>query len=183
MTSTITDPSLLQCSRVDVMDVRPVLESGKEPFDSIQYSLSSLADDSTLLIVAPFEPRPLKKYVQREGFTFVHDSISRRMHWLAVYSGNTDHEVEVSGPGPSYALPVGNSDHVVYLDCRELDHSAIVDWINSTLSGLAPDDLLVVHSSSWEEGLHESLRGGELSRKSINSSHVRVEIDAGNSPD
>lgn len=179
MTSQITDPSLLQCSRVDVLDVRPVLENGEEPFDSIQYSLSLMEDDTTLLIVAPFEPRPLKKYVEREGYSFLHEEISPRMHWLGVYSGSIDHELDINGPGPSYVLPSGSAGHIAYLDCRDMTHSDMTRWINSTLSGLSSANLLVLHCSSWNENLRKDLEGGSVSRKSIISDHVRVEIEVG----
>lgn len=176
MTSKISDPSLLQCSRVDVLDVRPVLEKGKEPLESIQYSLSLLEDEDALLVVAPFNPEPLKKYIETEGFSHFYDEISPRMHWLSIYTGEVDHEVEIAGPGPSYVLPAGPSNHVAFLDCREMDDQQESEWINSTLQGLGSGDLLVVHSSSWNDKLNGNLNRGTLTKKSIISDHVRVEI-------
>lgn len=179
MPSKITDPNLLQCSRVDVLDVRPVIENGGEPFASIRYNLSTLEDDSTLLVVAPFEPRPLKKYVQREGFSLVHEEVSRRMHWLGVHAGPPSPEVEINGPGPSYVLPAGKSGHVGYLDCRSMESNAVNEWITTALSGLSDGDLLVVHRPPSEADQRADFKNGTVSRKSIFSDHVRVEIQVG----
>src|SRR5690349_1760828 len=42
-----------------VLDVRPELEQGGEPFVRIMEAASSITPDETLVIVAPFEPVPL----------------------------------------------------------------------------------------------------------------------------
>jgi hypothetical protein len=176
VSAVISDSGLLQCSRVNVLDVRPVLEKGEEPFESIRYSLSKLDDDSSLVIVVPFEPRPLMKYVQRQGFSCHHYEVSRRKHWLVVYPDAMEHEVEITGPAPSFVLPAGHSNHVGYLDCRSMESDDTTSWINATLSELSSGDLLIVHCSNWNTDLQETIDSGAISRKSITSEHVRVEI-------
>lgn len=52
-----------------VLDVRPDLESGGEPFVSIMEAATGLLPDQTLVIIAPFEPVPLYDVLGTRGFT------------------------------------------------------------------------------------------------------------------
>ncbi len=176
MKSKIIHPNLLQCSRVDVLDVRPVLRKGDLPFDSIRNSLSLLDDDSTLVVVTPFEPGSLEKFVRRQGWSFRYDCINETTHWLAVHRGRIDHDLEINAPGPSYVVPGGEAGCIGYLDCRGMESEETVDWINSTLPTLDTGDLLVVHGTSWNDRHEEDLSGSCSNRKSINADHVRIEI-------
>jgi hypothetical protein len=65
-------------SRARVLDVRPLLARGGEPFQEIMDAVQACADDEALHLVAPFEPRPLfgimrtlgrSTHVEREGPT------------------------------------------------------------------------------------------------------------------
>ncbi len=50
------------------LDVREDLRQGKEPFGKIMAAVSALADGERLELVAPFEPVPLYKVLERQGF-------------------------------------------------------------------------------------------------------------------
>lgn len=52
-----------------VLDVRPIIDAGDEPFDSIMAAVAEL-DDQDLIIVAPFEPTPLEGVLSSQGFSF-----------------------------------------------------------------------------------------------------------------
>jgi uncharacterized protein (DUF2249 family) len=61
------------------LDVRLLLARGDEPFDVIIQTVTALADDEALHLIAPFEPRPLYDvmrgrgrvaHTEREGDTF-----------------------------------------------------------------------------------------------------------------
>ncbi len=49
----------VQAQATTVLDVRPELEQGGEPFVSIMEAASALTPGATLVIIAPFEPVPL----------------------------------------------------------------------------------------------------------------------------
>ncbi len=51
-----------------VLDVRPILVRGEEPFSHIQQSVNSLQPGQSLLLKAPFEPTPLYLYMRQQGF-------------------------------------------------------------------------------------------------------------------
>ena len=51
-----------------VLDVRPELEQGGEPFVQIMEAASATGPGETLVIVAPFEPVPLYAVLEARGF-------------------------------------------------------------------------------------------------------------------
>lgn len=51
-----------------VLEVRPELENGGEPFVRIMEAASALRPGQTLVIVAPFEPVPLYGVLDARGF-------------------------------------------------------------------------------------------------------------------
>lgn len=50
------------------LDVRPILNAGREPFSQIRESVDTLADDEGLSVIAPFLPSPLIEKLASEGF-------------------------------------------------------------------------------------------------------------------
>ena len=59
------------CERVDgllTLDVRPILASGRDPLADVLGALEGLADDGVLLLIAPFQPRPLLALLEGRGF-------------------------------------------------------------------------------------------------------------------
>ena len=56
---------------VTSLDVRPMLATGKEPFDAIMAAVADLPADGILEITAPFEPVPLYTVFAARGLTHV----------------------------------------------------------------------------------------------------------------
>lgn len=52
-----------------VLDVRPIIEAGEEPFGKIMETVATL-DGRSLLLIAPFEPTPLEGVLSSRGFTY-----------------------------------------------------------------------------------------------------------------
>lgn len=57
-------------SQVRVLDVRPKLAAGEEPFATIMETVAQLDPDEPLVVVAPFEPVPLEGVLSGQGFAF-----------------------------------------------------------------------------------------------------------------
>lgn len=53
---------------VRVVDARPVLAAGGEPFDMIMQAVAELGADEVLVVRAPFEPVPLEGLLAEQGF-------------------------------------------------------------------------------------------------------------------
>ena len=58
-----------QADAEKVLDVRPDLERGGEPFVRIMEAAATIQPDKTLVIIAPFEPVPLYGVLNERGFS------------------------------------------------------------------------------------------------------------------
>ncbi len=62
-------------SKARVIDARPIIARGDEPFDTIMDAVGELGPDEVLVIVAPFEPVPLEGVLGEQGFEFKADEL------------------------------------------------------------------------------------------------------------
>lgn len=53
-----------------VVDARPMIAAGDEPFETIMAAVSALDDGEELVVLAPFEPVPLEGVLSSQGFTY-----------------------------------------------------------------------------------------------------------------
>lgn len=61
--------------RARVVDARPVIAQGGEPFELIMAAAQEVGDDEVLVVYAPFEPVPLEGVLGEQGFNYVADEI------------------------------------------------------------------------------------------------------------
>lgn len=53
-----------------ILDVRPAIAAGDEPFENIMATVAQLDEGQQLVIIAPFEPVPLEGVLGSQGFTY-----------------------------------------------------------------------------------------------------------------
>ena len=58
-----------------LLDVRPIIERGEEPFGTIMQTVAAL-DGRSLLLVAPFEPTPLEGVLAAQGYTYQSERVT-----------------------------------------------------------------------------------------------------------
>jgi len=61
-------PIPMSAVKFKILDVRPMLAQGVEPFSEIRRRVDALAPGGGLTIVAPFLPAPLIEKLKSEGF-------------------------------------------------------------------------------------------------------------------
>jgi uncharacterized protein (DUF2249 family) len=62
-------------STARVVDARPSLAAGGEPFAEIMDAAAQVADGEVLVVYAPFEPVPLEGVLGEQGFRYVADEL------------------------------------------------------------------------------------------------------------
>ncbi len=62
------EASAWKAAATTVLDVRPELEAGGEPFVRIMEAAARIAPGNSLVIIAPFEPVPLYGALEGRGF-------------------------------------------------------------------------------------------------------------------
>ena len=58
----------MKTRKFKILDVRPILAKGIEPFSKIRESVDALAPDEGLSVIVPFLPSPLIEKLNSEGF-------------------------------------------------------------------------------------------------------------------
>ena len=53
-----------------IVDARPIIAAGDEPFDTIMSAVAGLAESEELVVLAPFEPVPIKGVLSSQGFSY-----------------------------------------------------------------------------------------------------------------
>ncbi|MFN8035378.1 MAG: DUF2249 domain-containing protein [Acidimicrobiia bacterium] len=56
--------------RARIVDARPIIERGEEPFATIMDAVAEVGPGETLVVLAPFEPVPLEGVLSSQGFTY-----------------------------------------------------------------------------------------------------------------
>ena len=67
-----------------VVDARPTLAAGGEPFSEIMDAAALVADGEVLVVYAPFEPVPLERVLGEQGFSYVVDQLDSG-DWRATF--------------------------------------------------------------------------------------------------
>lgn len=62
-------------SRALVVDARPTLAAGGEPFAEIMAAAAAVGEGEVLVVYAPFEPVPLEGVLGEQGFRYVADPL------------------------------------------------------------------------------------------------------------
>lgn len=60
----------------EILDVRPVLEQGGEPFVQIMETAERVPMGKSLVLIAPFEPAPLYEALGARGFSHATERLS-----------------------------------------------------------------------------------------------------------
>lgn len=53
-----------------IVDARPIVAAGGEPFDTIMSAVAALAERGELVVLTPFEPVPLEGILSSQGFSY-----------------------------------------------------------------------------------------------------------------
>lgn len=75
--------TVLITQRVRLVDARPLIEAGEEPFETIMAAVAELGDED-LVIAAPFEPTPLEGVLGSQGFSFEVNEVQPG-HWRVLF--------------------------------------------------------------------------------------------------
>jgi len=138
-----------------VLDVRANLARGEEPFALIMATVSRLAPDESLLLIAPFEPIPLYKALAKQGYAY-HTERGPQGEWRVTFSPDKDALARLDIPPMTQSVkalkasaqaqePAGTRQ-IIELDNRGLEPPEPMMAILSHVPHLGPDDVLVAHN-------------------------------------
>lgn len=137
----------LSPNRTIELDVRPEIESGKDPLQLILEKIKALKPGQVLKLINSFEPVPLIVLLQKQGFESHVEVISPDLVITWLYSNKP---VEIQGLDPAKSMGwdtvLKRFDHRLQsIDVRQLEMPLPMLTILDALEQLPPDQALYVH--------------------------------------
>lgn len=136
-----------------VLDVRPDLAQGQDPFAKIMETVGQLAAGQELLLIAPFEPVPLYEVLAQRGFAHATQQAARN-EWRVTFrpASAPASEPEVSQQMNRNVHPTAAPDtdaapaqQAIQLDTRGMDPPGPLLCILNTLETLGVGQRLIAH--------------------------------------
>ncbi|MGO1597105.1 MAG: DUF2249 domain-containing protein [Sphingobacterium sp.] len=143
----------IQPDRLINFDVRAMLAEGNDPLKSIQQKVKSLNPGEVLVIINNFEPVPLIKLLEKQGFqTYVNfidpDTIETYFYKIVVEDSSKEEinvgEEDISTSGDWEILLKQYEDNLVEIDVRHLEMPMPMMTILENLETLPPGKALYV---------------------------------------
>ncbi len=144
------------------LDVREALARGREPFGLIMRCVAGLKANEDLLLIAPFEPKPLYGVLAQHGFGY-ESTMAQDGHWEIRFTRTGQNE---PAPARTEAPPVppragrvapANPAKVVEVDARGLEPPQPLVKILEALASLPEDADLRAHTDRRPMHLYSQL--------------------------
>jgi uncharacterized protein (DUF2249 family) len=101
--------------RTVILDVRPEISAGREPFSKIMSATAALSEDEKLLLISPFEPVPLFSVMAAKGFS--HSTRQDKSGaWRVLFT-----RIEGAQPAASALTAAGSPTTTAAADVVEVD--------------------------------------------------------------
>ncbi|MCZ2224230.1 MAG: DUF2249 domain-containing protein [Chitinophagales bacterium] len=141
----------IQQEQIVNFDVREILASGSDPLKQIQQKVKELTANQVLLIINNFEPVPLIKLLENQGFTSYVKFVDENTIETYFYKTNTtsetptniDEEIKTSGDWEQMIKHYENN--LVEIDVRHLEMPMPMMTILEALETLPDNKALYVH--------------------------------------
>jgi uncharacterized protein (DUF2249 family) len=146
-------------SQTVTLDVREDIRNGGEPFSKIMSAVAQLRPDENLLLLAPFEPKPLFGVLAKQGFTHAAREIENG-DWEVLFtrSGEKSDAAITSAPVPRAVHEVETKGgRWLEVDARGLEPPQPLVTILEALADLAADAQLRAHTDRRPMHLYAQL--------------------------
>lgn len=164
------------------LDVRPVIENGKDPLKDIMQAVKSIPENGALKVINSFEPTPLISLLQKQGFVSFVDASDKDVVETWFYKENgkaseTNLDVQVKNEGWEDVLQKFKND-LVEIDVRHLQMPMPMHTILESLDNLPSEKALFVNHKRIPVFLLPELkeRGYDYRIKEISDGEVRLLI-------
>ncbi|MFQ0813112.1 universal stress protein [Brucella anthropi] len=123
-----------------VLDVRPFIKGGVEPFNAIMEAVDGLLPGQALLLIAPFKPAPLFSVMERKGFAATPEPLDNG-DWQVLFTPATEAAPELSFSG-NVVSPDAWPEPSRYLDCTDMQPPEPLVCILAEVEDMAAGDVL-----------------------------------------
>lgn len=178
MNQTIEKPEILNSisdDKIIKLDVRPILNSGKDPFLDIMNKVKSLEIEQVLMIINSFEPVPLYSVLGNKGFEHWTEKINDE---IRVYFFKTNPANKTLDNNVQAEKDLSEFENVIEIDVRELPPPEPMMKIFEKLPEVDDETILLVHHHREPVMLYPKLedRGFEAVSNKIEDNYYKVLI-------
>jgi uncharacterized protein (DUF2249 family) len=161
----------MEKTKIVDLDVRPILESGVDPFNVIMDTLKTMKDDETLKIINTFEPIPLLNILKNKGYEYESERPEEGV--VNTYLRKApENAVDEKPELPENAPELGFDDlerkfagKMIELDVRHLEMPMPMVSILESIENLDNDHALYVHHKRLPQYLLPELKQREFDYK------------------
>jgi uncharacterized protein (DUF2249 family) len=166
-------PNNISNKKIIELDVRPIIDSGSDPFKDIMTRVKNLKEDETLMILNTFEPVPLYSVLGKKGYG--HQTIRKNGEWIIYFF--KDNTLSSDNETGKKRKPVFNEE-IFELDVRNLEPPEPMVKILETLTKLSDNTILLVHHHREPLMLYDKLaeRGYSAITNKIEENYYKVLI-------
>lgn len=158
------------------LDVRPIINSGKDPFLEIMSAVKSLKEDEVFLLINSFEPIPLYTVLENKGYDHWTEKVDNSFNVFFF----RNHHISTGTENPAGENKITDEDfeNVIELDVRELVPPEPMMKILENISRVDEKTVMVVHHHREPMMLYPKLeeRGFSAITNKINDNYYKVVI-------
>lgn len=172
-------PELLKnisTDKIQKLDVRPIIDSGKDPFLEIMSKVKALKDDEVFRLINSFEPLPLYSVLQSKGFEHWTEKDGNVFN-VFFYKNDMTRSDMKKETNSNQTSPVDYED-VIELDVRELAPPEPMIKILENISKVDDKTVMLVHHHREPVMLYPELekRGYTAITNKIDENYYKVVI-------
>ena len=185
LTEKIAAPGFLKnidAENIIDLDVRPVIESGKDPLSIILQNIKQLKTGQVFKIINTFEPTPLMHLLGKQGFESYSDEVGPGLIYTYFYKANSE-TVSIQSKAEANSNDWEKildrfKDQLVTVDVRQLEMPLPMHTIIDALNNLPAGKALYVYHKRIPVFLLPELEERKFSFriKEINTSEVHLLI-------
>ena len=160
-----------------LLDVRPVIESGTDPFKSIIRTVKEMNEDEMLHLINSFEPVPLYSVMHTKGYT--HSSEKRGDEWHIWFWGEEENVKSAAAHKVKTSTDENKpSEKIEEIDVRGMEPPRPMVTILETLNRIDENTTLLVHHHREPVLLYDKLEelGYEAETEKIEENYYKVKI-------
>jgi uncharacterized protein (DUF2249 family) len=161
------------------LDVRPVIETGKDPFDMIMQQIKTIKEGQVLKIINSFEPTPLLHLLGRQGFESFSEVINEELVYAYFYKKSAvslvekENDADTQGWDEVAAHFTGKTETI---DVRALEMPLPMHTILEALDKLSVEKALLVFHKRIPVFLLPELEERNLSYRIKEISETEVQL-------
>jgi len=169
--------------KVVKLDVRPILETGTDPYHAIMETLKTMNNDETLLIINTFEPVPLLNKLKNQGYEYeVKRTNEDTVHTFLTKSENikeSEKEEKLTEVNMTFEQAEEKYKGKMHeIDVRDLEMPMPMVTILQEIEKIADNEVLYVHHKRLPQYLLPELetRGWYYVNKEVDEDNMKFII-------